>query len=195
MTVIKKALVVIDVQKDFCEGGVLPAKNTLSLIQPLNEIIASSINRGVVTVFTRDWHPHDHCSFITQGGPWPPHCVQGTSGAEFAEGLLVPSSSLVIDIEKDSGKANMSYSAFENTNLKQELHKRGITQLAACGIATDYCVRATALDALRCGFQVVVLTDLIRPIDVSPNDSINALKEMQDAGATLSSGDVWADQS
>lgn len=186
-----QCLIIIDVQKDFCEGGVLPAHNTTSLIFPLNEIILWSLKNGIICVFTRDWHPINHCSFRTQGGPWPSHCVQGTQGAEFAKGLLVPESALVIDIEKDSGRANMSYSAFENTNLDAELHTRGITDVATCGIATDYCVKATVIDALKFGLRTVVLTDLVRPIDVHPGDSEKALAEMESAGAVLLTSKQW----
>lgn len=187
----KNCLLIIDVQRDFCEGGALPARDTTSLIQPLNKLISWSIERCLPCVFTRDWHPPDHCSFNTQGGPWPQHCIQGSYGAEFAEGLLVPNSSLVIDIEKDSHKANMSYSAFENTSLERNLRHLKITQIIATGIATDYCVRATVLDGLRCGFGVEVLTDLIRPIDLMVGDSARAEKEMMHAGANLSTSAKW----
>jgi len=187
----KHALIVVDVQRDFCEGGVLAARNTSSLISPLNAVITWSIQHGILCMFTRDWHPANHCSFQSQGGPWPSHCVQGTPGAEFAGGLQLPKSALVIDIEKDSDKANMSYSAFENTNLKAELRNRRITEVAVCGIATDYCVKATVLDALRCGFRTSVLTDLVRPIDVHAGDSASALAEMKSAGATLLTCQEW----
>lgn len=187
----KQALIIVDVQRDFCEGGVLPARDTLSLIQPLNDVIKLSIQKNIVCVFTRDWHPSDHCSFISQGGPWAPHCVQGTVGAEFAESLYIPNSALVIDIEKDSDKLNMSYSAFENTNLEVELKNLGIKEIIATGIATDYCVLATVLDSLRYGFNVSVLTDLVRPIDVNKNDSKNALRQMKKAGAKLLKSDQW----
>ena len=187
----KQALLIIDVQQDFCAGGILPAQNTASLVSPLNAAIDLCLQHGVTCVFTRDWHPLNHCSFNTQGGPWPTHCVQGTKGAEFADGLHFPNSALVIDIEKDSTQVNMSYSAFENTNLEATLHNRGITELAACGIATDYCVKATVLDALHCGFNVSVLTDLARPIDVHNGDSAKALAEMKTAGATLLTSDKW----
>jgi nicotinamidase/pyrazinamidase len=187
----KDVLIMVDVQRDFCEGGVLPARNTDSLISPLNAAIAWSIKHGITCVFTRDWHPPNHCSFKTQGGPWPTHCVQGTPGAEFATGLQLPNSALVIDIEKDSDKANMGYSAFENTNLEAELRTRQITEVTTCGIATDYCVKATVLDALRCGFRTSILTDLVRPIDVHAGDSANALAEMKSAGATLLTCQEW----
>jgi nicotinamidase/pyrazinamidase len=186
-----RALIVVDLQRDFCEGGVLPAKHTPSLIAPLNAAIAWCVKNEVVCVFTRDWHPINHCSFQSQGGPWPSHCVQGTPGAEFALGLQFPDSALVIDIEKDSATRNMGYSAFENTNLEDELRSRGITDLAACGIATDYCVKATVLDALRSGFRVGVLTDLMRPIDVNPGDSVKALAEMKASGAVLLASTEW----
>ena len=186
-----KALVVVDVQRDFCDGGVLPAKDTPSLISPLNIVIASCIRSGALCVFTRDWHPSDHGSFQSQDGPWPPHCIQGTPGAEFATGLQFPDSGLVIDIEKDSNTHNMGYSAFENTNLAVELRNRHIQEIAACGIATEYCVKATVLDALRSGFLVSVLTDLVRPIDITPNDSSKALTEMVASGVMLLTSNEW----
>lgn len=186
-----QALVVIDMQKDFCEGGVLAAKNTASLIAPLNATIIWCETHDIVCVFTRDWHPPNHCSFHSQGGPWPVHCVQGSIGAEFASGLYFPSAGLVIDIEKDREVANMSYSAFENTSLERQLRERGIDTIVACGIATDYCVKATVIDALRYGFHVIVLTDLIRPINVSISDDTVALHEMELRGAQLMSHGMW----
>ncbi|MBF0405621.1 isochorismatase family protein [Candidatus Magnetominusculus xianensis] len=185
----KQALLIIDVQRDFCEGGVLSARDTHSLIQPLNEAISWCVEHDIVCVFTRDWHPSDHCSFISQSGTWPTHCVQGTSGAEFADGLNIPVSALVID--KDSDKDTMSYSAFGNTNLDKKLQQIGIIEVAATGIATDYTVRETVIDALRCGFKVSVLIDLIRPIDVKQGDSDKALNDMKTAGASLLTSKEW----
>lgn len=187
----KQALIIIDIQKDFCQGGVLPAKNTSTLVLPLNQVIAWCEKQAIACVFTRDWHPLNHCSFQLQGGPWPTHCVQNTVGAEFADMLYFPRASLVIDIEKDTVKANMSYSAFENTTLEKELRARGIVQVTACGIATDYCVMATVMDALRCGFQANVLIDLIRPIDANPGDAANALLLMKSRGAKLMMSREW----
>jgi len=186
-----KALVIIDVQKDFCEGGVLPALNTFSLIEPLNDAINWSVKHDILCVFTRDWHPKDHASFIENGGTWKPHCIQGSEGAEFAEGLFIPFNSLIIDIETDSNKLNTGYSAFENTNLESELRRMGITEIAAAGIATDYCVRATVLDALKYGFKCSVLTDLVRAIDIMEIDSIEAFGEMQSEGAELMTSQEW----
>jgi nicotinamidase/pyrazinamidase len=112
-------------------------------------------------------------------------------GAQFAVDLQFLDSALVIDIEKESEKRNMSYSAFEGTNLEAELRGRRIKEVAACGIATDYCVKATVLDGLRCGFRLSVLTDLVRPIDVNPDDSSRALAEMMACGAVLLSSSQW----
>jgi nicotinamidase/pyrazinamidase len=179
------ALLIIDVQEDFCEGGVLPARDTLSLIQPLNELIYWAVSKDIACIYTRDWHPPDHCSFITQGGQWQVHCVQNTSGAQFAAGIVMPDSANIIDIGTDSIKINMSYSAFENTELKNILNNLQINNLIVTGIATEYCVKATALDALRFGYHVTVLTDLIRLIDIQPDDSIKAIEEMKTAGVKL----------
>lgn len=185
------ALLVIEVQKDFCDGGVLPAKNTASLIPPLNELIHWSVSRHIPCIYTRDWHQADHCSFINQGGPWHPHCVQNTPGSEFADGLVIVDAAVIIDIEKESLQNNMTCSAFENTNLYQTLKDQKITDLIVTGIATDYSVKTTVIDALRFGFDVVVITDLVRPIDNKPNDSNSALEEMESAGAVLLATKDW----
>jgi nicotinamidase/pyrazinamidase len=184
----KKAIIIVDVQRDFCEGGVLPARYTESLIAPLNVVITWRIQHEITCVFTHDWHPVNHCSFQSQGGPWPPHCIQDTLGAEFAIGLHFSNSALVIDVEKDFDRSNMSDSAFEDTDLKAELLTREVIEVAICGIATDYCVKATALDALRFGFRVSVLTDLVT-IDVHAGDSANALVKMKAAGTMLLTSD------
>ena len=185
------ALLVIDVQKDFCEGGVLSARNTTSLIQPLNETISWTVIHKTLCVFTRDWHPLDHCSFVTEGGLWPVHCVQDSAGAEFAGGLTMPDSNLVLNMRKDINKDEISYSAFGSTTLEQDLKARNIDTLGISGIATEYCVRETVLDALKYNFKVLILTDLIRPIEVNPGDSGRALVDMTAAGATLISSIEW----
>lgn len=191
MAAINKALLIIDVQNDFCKGGALPAKNTKSLIQPLNETISWTINHNTICVLTRDWHPKDHCSFISQGGPWPDHCVKGTAGANFAEGLIIPYSTLVVDIKKDTIKDVMSYSAFGSTNLAKELYKRKVVEVSVAGIATEYCVKETVLDALRYNFKVSILSDLIRSVDIHPEDSLRAIEEMVSAGASLMTSFDW----
>ncbi len=179
------ALVVIEVQNDFCESGTLPAKNTNSLIEPLNKVINWAISNKYHCIYTRDWHPEDHYSFVAQGGVWHPHCVQNSYGADFTKGLLVPKSAIIIDIEKDSLLVNMRCSAFKNTDLKHILEKLEIKKLIVTGIATDYAVKSTVLDALQLGYDVTVLIDLIRPIDINPEDSAKAIKKMEAAGAIL----------
>ena len=191
MAAINKALLVIDVQKDFCEGGVLQAKKTKSLIQPLNEFISKAIIQNMLCVFTRDWHPADHCSFASEGGPWPPHCVQGTAGADYAEGLIIPDTPGVLEVKKDVQKAEMSYSAFGNTRLEIELQKMKISELLVSGIATEYCVKETVLDALQHKFKVLVLSDLIRPVGLFPGDSDRAIEEMASAGAVIISSSEY----
>lgn len=181
----RQALIIMDVQKDFMEGGVLPANNTLSLVEPLNACIKWARSNNIPCIFIRDWHPENHCSFTTQGGPWLPHCVQGTNGAEFADGLILPDFFEIVDVEKHPDSRSYSYSAFENTNLNKLLQEKGITDVLITGIATDYCVRATAIDAVQKGYTSIVLTDLVRPIDVLEFDSIVAFEEMVDEGIIL----------
>lgn len=177
------ALLIIDVQNDFLEGAVLAARNTKTLIEPLNQFITAAMDSGYHFFFTRDWHPSNHCSFNSQGGPWPPHCIQGTFGAKFADGLIIPASSQMIDIETDPVRANMTYSAFENTSLLEDLKSKHITEVIATGIATEYCVASTVIDALRYGFPVTVIRDLVRPINLNPGDDNKALLDMSIAGA------------
>jgi len=183
------ALVVIDVQRDFCEGGVLPARSTTTLIGPLNAVIGSCAAANVPIVLTRDWHPPDHSSFQSEGGRWPAHCVQSTPGAEFASGLKVAAGVTIIDKGVDRGAPG--YSAFEATDLARRLADSGVTDLAVCGIATEYCVLETAKDARRLGFRVILLEDLTRPIDASPGDAERAVREMQALGVDRSSSARW----
>jgi nicotinamidase/pyrazinamidase len=130
---------------------------------------------------TRDWHPERHCSFRTQGGPWPPHCVAKTSGAAFAAALQLPPATVIISkattVEQDA------YSGFQGTNLQQKLHAANIRRLFIGGLATDYCVLNTVRDALGLGFQVLLLGDAIRAVDVQPGDGLSAEAEMTKLGA------------
>jgi nicotinamidase/pyrazinamidase len=186
---IKRVLIVVDVQHDFCEGGVLAARNTSSLIAPLNRFIELCRTKNIPCFFTRDWHPANHQSFKSHGGPWPVHCVQGSWGAAFPSNLLIPEGSIVID--KETLPEQISYSDFQATGLEQKLRTLEIEEIAVCGIATEYCVKAGTLDGLKLGFRVVVLTDLIRPIEVKVGDAAAALKGMNDAGAVLMNSDAW----
>ena len=128
---------------------------------------------------TRDWHPPDHGSFAERGGPWPPHCVQGTAGAE----LKFTGYDVLID--KGVGVEDEGYSAFEKTDLEQILRDRGIDEVTVVGLATDYCVKNTALGAARLGFKVTVDPDGVRPVEVEPGDGERALEEMRAAGVAI----------
>ena len=185
----KKALIVVDVQHDFCEGGVLAARDTNSLIAPLNRFIESCMSKSIPCFFTRDWHPANHQSFKNNGGPWPVHCVQGSWGAAFPDTLLIPEGSIIID--KETLPDQVSYSDFQATGLQEKLNALEIEEIAVCGIATEYCVKAGTIDGLKLGFRVVVLTDLIRPIEANAGDAAAALKAMSAAGAVLMKCDAW----
>jgi nicotinamidase/pyrazinamidase len=134
-------------------------------------------------VATRDWHPADHGSFVEQGGPWPPHCVQGSQGADLFPALERASVDVVIDKGQDPGTEG--YSGFEATNLAELLRGRGIDEVTIVGLATDYCVKNTALDALREGFEVTVDSEGVRGVEVEEGDSERALEELREAGATV----------
>ena len=171
----------IDFQNDFCPGGALAVPHGDEIAPRVNELIDSG--RFDLVVATRDWHPPNHNSFEAQGGPWPPHCVQGTDGAELHRSL----DRSKIDVVVDAGYRPEleGYSGFEATDLEQELRERGIERVTVVGLATDYCVRATALDALRDGFDVTVDPEGVRGIDVQRGDSQRALDELREAGASV----------
>lgn len=138
-------------------------------------------------VASRDWHPGDHVSFGARGGPWPVHCQAGTPGAEFHPALETERIARVFSKGTDSGRE--AYSAFDGTGLAGWLREQGVERLYVAGLATDYCVRASVLDALREGFQVTVVEDAIGAVDVQPGDGERALAEMREAGATVTRSD------
>lgn len=175
------ALLLVDVQRDFLPGGALGVPDGDAVIAPLNDYLARARRTGAAVVASRDWHPADHCSFHAQGGPWPSHCIAGTPGAELAPELRLPLQTRVVD--KATRSDRDAYSAFQDTGLAQALKSRGIRRLAVGGLATDYCVLRTVLDALSAGFQVVVLEDAIRAVDVNPGDGEKAKEQMRRAGA------------
>src|SRR5271155_1437212 len=140
-----RALIVVDVQRDFCEGGALAAADTLSLLGPLSHLVAAARRSGTKIVFTQDWHPPNHSSFAHEGGPWPVHCVAGSRGAELMPPLAAENGDLII--QKGQTVEGAGYSGFDNTSLATTLHELGVQEVAVCGVATEYCVRATALDA------------------------------------------------
>jgi nicotinamidase/pyrazinamidase len=183
----KSALVVVDVQRDFCEGGALAAANTLSLLPPLQKFIAEVKRRGVLVVFTQDWHPANHSSFKSNGGQWPVHCVAGTHGAELMSPLKAATEDVVI--HKGVGEDGAGYSGFDETSLQQQLRDKGITRVGVAGIATEYCVRATALDALKVEFDTSVLEDLTRA--VQEKEVPHVLAELREVGVKLASSAAW----
>ncbi len=174
-------LLVVDVQNDFLPGGSLAVPDGGAVIPPLARAIAAFQEAGLPLFASRDHHPPDHCSFRSQGGPWPVHCVADTPGAAFAADLPLPPETVVVS--KATTAERDAYSAFEATDLAQRLHAAGVERLFVGGLATEYCVRATVLDALAAGFAVVVLTEAVRAVD--PEAGARALAEMARAGAVL----------
>jgi nicotinamidase/pyrazinamidase len=187
----KAALVVVDVQRDFCEGGALAAANTVSLLQPLKKFIDEARRQGALIVYTQDWHPETHSSFQSNGGPWPVHCVAEKAGAELMPPLKPEAGDMVI--HKGVDVQGTGYSGFDETSLEQQLRKKGVSRVGVAGIATDYCVRATALDAQQAKFETTVLEDLIRA--VQDKDVPKVLQELKQAGIKLQTSSSWLAQS
>jgi nicotinamidase/pyrazinamidase len=178
---VARALLIIDFQNDFTAGGALAVPDGDAIAGRVNELIASGDFDLVVA--TRDWHPADHGSFKEQGGPWPPHCVQGTWGAELHPSL--PREAVDVVVNAGYEPHLEGYSGFEETNLAAVLREHDIDELTVVGLATDYCVKHTAGEALAQGFRVTIDRGGIRGIDVEPGDSERALEELRAAGATL----------
>jgi nicotinamidase/pyrazinamidase len=176
------ALIIVDYQNDFARpDGALPVPAGEEVAPRVNELAASGDYELVVA--TRDWHPPDHGSFTEQGGIWPVHCVQGSPGAELHPALDTGPIDAIVDKGQDPGTEG--YSAFDATSLAETLRARGVDSVTVVGLATDYCVKNTALDALREGFRVRVDRRGIRGVDVEPGDSERGLDELRAAGATV----------
>jgi nicotinamidase/pyrazinamidase len=176
-----EALIIVDFQNDFTPGGALAVPGGDEVAEHLNALIASG--RFDLVVATRDWHPPDHGSFSERGGIWPEHCVAGTPGAELHEAL--DSERIDVIVDKGHDPATEGYSGFDGTDLAALLRERGIERLTVAGLATDYCVRATALDALREGFAVTLDAAASRGIDAEPGDIDRALDEVRAAGGQV----------
>ena len=176
-----EALLIVDVQTDFLPGGALAVPHGGRVVPVLNRLLDEFSRCGLPIVATRDWHPPDHCSFNTQGGRWPPHCVRGTAGAEFAAELRLPADAHFVS--KATRTDHEQYSAFAEGDLADWLRQRGVRRLYVGGLATEYCVLAGVRDALQQGFDVVVLTEAIGAVD--ERDGEAALREMQRLGAVL----------
>ena len=182
------ALLVVDLQRDFLPGGSLAVPGGDAVVEPVTAWLARFHALGLPVFASRDWHPPDHASFQAQGGPWPPHCVAGTPGAEFADALRLPPGIGIVS--KGVAQGSAGYSAFEGTDLHRRLQARGVRRLFVAGLATDYCVLKTALDALALGYAVVLLTDAVAAVNVQPGDGTRALAQLQAAGATLAESPV-----
>jgi nicotinamidase/pyrazinamidase len=175
------ALVVVDLQRDFLPGGALGVARGERVLAAMNDYLALFEARGLPVFATRDWHPPGHCSFIEQGGPWPPHCVAGTAGAGFGDGLRLPAQAVIVSkattVERDA------YSGFDCTDLRSRLQQYHVTRVFVGGLATDYCVLKTVQDALSLGFTVVVLGDAIAAVDAHAGDGERAIGQMHAGGA------------
>jgi len=177
----KSVLLLADLQVDFCPGGALGVPGGDEIIQTVNDYVRFFFSRRLPIIATRDWHPPNHCSFQEQGGPWPVHCLQTSRGAQFHPDLIVPPGTTIVSKATDPKKE--AYSAFEGTTLEERLRDMNADTLYVSGLATDYCVKQTVLDACRLGFRVVVLEDAVRGIDAAPGDCKRAIGEMRAAGA------------
>jgi nicotinamidase/pyrazinamidase len=182
---VARALVIVDFQNDFTPGGALAVTDGDAIAGRIDELARAGGYDLVVA--TRDWHPRDHGSFAAQGGPWPEHCVQGTPGAELHPALDRTLVDVVVD--KGQDRATEGYSGFEATGLAELLHERAVDDLTIVGLATDYCVKNTALDALRDGFGVTVDSTAVRAVDVQPGDGQRALDEVRAAGGSIAGAD------
>ncbi len=182
------ALIVVDMQNDFCPGGALPVQKGDVIVPGINRIHPKFRHK----VYSRDWHPPDHCSFSPtprfEDKSWPVHCVAGTEGAAFHPDLDVPEDAEIVDKAQDPNRE--AYSALDGTGLAERLRDRGVKRVFVCGLAQDVCVRCTVIDALHGGFQAVLLTDLTKPVDNPPGAGERTLGEMREEGAVLMSSEA-----
>jgi nicotinamidase/pyrazinamidase len=170
-------LIIVDVQNDFVTGS-LAVPEAVKVIEPLNKVISALAGVGAPIIYTRDWHPADHCSFKDYGGIWPPHCVKNSWGAAFYPGLLISSTKSTI-ISKATIRDKEAYSGFQGTDLDQFLKTHPVKTLVIGGLATDYCVKNTVLDAIKLGYSVIVVSDGVKAVDPANR----ALEALRDAGA------------
>ncbi len=182
----RDALLLVDIQNDFCPGGALAVPEGDRIVPIANWYARLFERRGLPVFASRDWHPAETKHFQAWGGPWPPHCVQETRGAAFHPQLSLPDAAVVVS--KGMDPEQDAYSAFQalapdGKSLADELRARGVERLFVGGLATDYCVRASVLDALRQGFQVFLLEDAVKGIDLGVGDVHRAVEEMEEHGA------------
>jgi nicotinamidase/pyrazinamidase len=182
----KDALVIVDVQNDFCPGGALAVADGDKVVPALNRYIERFEKSALPIFATRDWHPEKTKHFKAYGGLWPPHCIQGTKGAEFRPDLKLPSSTVVVSAGTAADEEG--YSGFDGRDergsaLTDLLRRSGVERIFVGGLATDYCVKHTVLDGLKQGFKVVWLEDASRAVNLLPDDGVRAIDEMLGAGA------------
>jgi nicotinamidase/pyrazinamidase len=187
----KDALVIVDVQNDFCPGGALAVSDGDQVISVLNRYIEKFMKEALPVIATRDWHPEETNHFNTYGGPWPRHCVQGTRGAAFHPALKIGHD--VIILSKGMAADEDGYSGFlaadaTGAPLAGILREKNVNRILVGGLATDYCVKHTVLDGLKQGFRVILLEDAVRGVNLKPDDSKHAIAEMRRAGAKIERG-------
>ena len=185
----KQALIVVDVQNDFCPGGTLAVANGDEVVAPLNKLINDFLKRGLPVYKSRDWHTPTTKHFAKYGGTWPVHCVQNTHGAEFHPALR--DDPRIVVVSKGLGDTDC-YSAFDETDLAEQLRRQNVAEVLVGGLATDYCVKNTVLDALKQGFKVTAVENAMRAVNLQPEDGARAIEEMRGAGAEIISTDSSA---
>lgn len=184
------ALLVIDMQRDFLPGGALFVRGADEIVPLVNQYVQYFVQRGRPIYATRDWHPARHCSF-QPAGPWPVHCVAGTSGAAFARDLVLAPGTIVVSKAQEEDRD--AYSGFAGTSLGRHLRAAGIRRLFVAGLTTDYCVLHTVEDALALGLAVVLLVDAVRAVELKPGDGAAAIARMRTLGArTATHADLLA---
>lgn len=179
------ALIIVDVQNDFCPGGALAVEDGDKVVPVLNRWIDAAVAGGVPVYASRDWHPVGHTSFKEHGGPWPPHCIQDSDGARFHPGLSLPES--VVKVTKGVRFDQDQNSVFDQTGLAGQLRRDGVERLFVGGLAEDVCVLATVLDGIREAFEVVIVSDATRPVTIPGGEK--ARKKMREAGVSFESTD------
>ncbi|MDA1297769.1 MAG: nicotinamidase [Chloroflexi bacterium] len=185
------ALIIVDVQNDFCPGGSLPVEGGDDVATALSGMALQFRIKGARIFATQDWHPENHSSFAAQGGPWPPHCVQGSHGAEFHANMRLPIGTSIV--RKGADKAIDAYSGILDSNLEEQLRRAGVQRLFVGGLATDYCVLNTVLDARKLGFETFLIQDATAAVNVEPEDGEKAVQKMRDSGAaTVTAGEIKA---
>lgn len=182
----RRALIVVDFQNDFCPGGALAVEDGDKVVGPLNQLIDEFLANGEPVFASRDWHPRKTRHFAESGGTWPVHCVQDTFGAEFHPNLRRDPRIRIIS--KGLGDTDC-YSAFDETDLAERLRAEHVEEVWVGGLATDYCVKQTVLDAAREGFDIKAVVNAMRPVNLQPGDGDRAIKEMRAAGAEIITSD------